>query len=133
MTSDIEKLIERLRRLYANHPMCLEAADTLTRLVAPLPAEVEALTEDLRRGHYVERLDAASMLESLARQYKTLLEWYDRLRAELETAKPLLDAAVAFQRGVDGIGQTVGHPVRRLHEAAKEYGLQLDAKKGDAT
>ena len=114
--SDIEKLIERLRARAcdafrgpsAQGPM-LDAADALTRLVAPLPAEVAAFVCDLDEAWVqvdsdLPRDPAARMLESLARENARLaamltkssedndasiemLEERDRLAAELAEAK----------------------------------------------
>ena len=160
--SDIEKLIERLRATRVDVYAGPEAADALTRLVAPLPAEVaeeagylrmlaKAAVPDLPHVTLPDSLrDIADMLESLARENARLAaelaqerlvstrlrsSWREdtsELKAELAAAKPLIEAGVAFQRGPDGIGQTAGHPGRRLLDAAKEYGRHLDAKKGGA-
>ena len=70
MSTDIEKLIERLRRWLDRgdsdvRGMVTEAADALTRLVAPLPAEVEAMCR------YLDGLEDRApirLLESLARE-----------------------------------------------------------------
>ena len=77
--SDIEKLIERLRAKRRGmtcddyDAILGEAADALTRLVAPLPAEVAAFVCDLDEAWVqvdsdLPRDPAARMLESLARE-----------------------------------------------------------------
>lgn len=71
MSADIEKLIERLRSAAHSYSPSIftEAADALTRLVAPLPAEVADVVLELTDGEQEltgTKEHAARLLQRLA-------------------------------------------------------------------
>lgn len=93
--TDIEKLIERLK---SEAPLLWSerqaAADALTRMVPPLPAEVAEAVGSLRLDETPDLDRAARMLESLARENARLAAENAELRADAETHEKAIDIVV---------------------------------------